>query len=54
MQIVAPRAFSAAAQKAEQPGNEAATAKQGWGQTRILDILKSKVGQQCCTHLLSY
>jgi CBS domain-containing protein len=41
--VVAPRAFSSAAQPAEQPAGEAATAKQGWGQTTIMDILKAKV-----------
>jgi hypothetical protein len=43
-QGIAIRPFSAAAQAAEQPSGEGAkSVGQGWGHTRILDILRSKV-----------
>ena len=52
-QIIAIRPFSAAAQAAEQPSGEAKSVGQGWGHTRILDILRSKVRRSCCAlHLL--
>ena len=53
MQVIAVRPFSAAAEAAEQTSGEAKSVGQGWGHTRILDILRSKVSRSDTFHSLN-